>query len=667
MRLLVVVLVVFISISVFAKENKIIESQPEILFEHKKLNLAQEKVALKIKFNNAVLYLEQEQYQKAIKLFKQTEKLMKVPSWLNIGIAYYKLESQNNAYLYLKKIYDVKEASTQAPYSYMSAAYYLYKITNNRRFIDEIIHLTKTKKRLDEYTKRLVVDVYIELKKYKKALNILESIDLKMALLYIKTKDYGKAMIYLTKALTHAVSDDMQNKILWLKVYTDLRANNFAKLSDDIELIRKRERIFRTHLDMPLKLYFNNSKFPAKTYFDMVIKFDIKRKIDVIFYFSPYIFADNDEVELGINKAFLLRDQDNIDDLDQMIVYNSSLINIIKNDPIQRAYQLQELIDKDFDTHPYEYYNLGLCYAQIDEFSKAHKYFMKAYNLQKANKLFAAMSLISADRMNLKISKEIKDEILNNLMSQKGIYNYYGKYIYRIIYDNEYIPTDDTLLEKYKKSIFFRALYFLDYVNKKGIVSDEPLLVEFDKNPFVHLLKLLSRKKDETDYVYISRIQDNIPIIYNDVFVKGPMIVTRYYIDVLKAIGMFKVADLNIDADTSATYYRTKALVQLYNGNPESTISLIEHLQKEYNLKDRYTYLLLAAAFIDAQRLEDASLLLYEAQSVLGHDGDVEFLIGIKFLNELKINSAMKYFKEKYYGSLIDFELIGFDEFLSEI
>ncbi len=667
----IVLLVLFSFTYGFTKENKVIESQPEILFKHKILSSAQEKTALKIKFNNAVLYLQQEQYQKAIVLFKQTEKLMKVPSWLNIGIAYYKLKSQNNAYLYLKKIYDVKEASTQAPYSYMSAAYYLYKLTNNRRFIDEIINLTKNKKRLNEHTKRLVVDVYIELKEYKKALNILESMDnppaLKLALLYLKVQDYGKAMIYLTKSLNLTISDEIQNKILWLKVYVDLKANNLAKLKDDIGLIRKRKRIFTTHLQMPLKLYFNKNKFTHKEYFDKVTKFDINRKIDFIFYFAPYIFADNDAVRLGTSKAFILRDQNNIDDLDQMIAYNSDFIKIVKEDPIQRAFELQKLIDKNYDTHPYEYYNLALSYAQVDEFRQAHKYFTKAYNLQKANKLFATMSLISASRMNLEINKENKEKIIKNILSKRGIYGYYGQYIYRVIFDNNYIPNDDALLTKYKKSIFFRSLYFLDRVNKIGINIDEPLIVEFNQNPLVYLLKLISRKKDETDYVYISRIQDNIPTVYNDFFVKGPMIITRYYIDVLKAVGMFHVADLNIDSDTSATYYRTKALVQLYNGNSQSSISLIEYLQKKYNVKDRYTYLLLSAAMIDGKRLEDALLTLYEAENVLEHDTDIEFLIGIKFLNELKINSAMKYFKDAYDGDLIDFELVGFDKFLSEI
>jgi hypothetical protein len=654
-----------------ALENKVLESQPEILYKFKKINKQQNKIALKVQFNRAVLYLEQKKYKRAIKIFKRTEKIMKVPSWLNIGIAYYKLNSQNNAYLYLKKIYDVKEAITQAPYSYMSASYYLYKLTNNKKFVEEIIRLTSNKKLVNEHTKRLVVDVYIELKKYKKALKILETMDypveLKRAMLYIKTKQFSKATIHLEKALSLSINDKIQNKILWIKIFNDLKANNFALFEEDIMKISKRKRFFNTNNTMPIKLFFNKNKFTHKEYFKKIIKFDINRKIDFIFYFAPYIFADNDEVKFETGKAFLLKDKKNIKDLAKMIQYNYNLISIIKKDPIKRVFDLQQIINKRYDTYAYEYYNLGLAYAQIDDFNKAHKYFLKAYNFKKANKLYAIMSLISAKRANIDVDEDLNKQLLKNVLSQKGIFQYYGQFIYKIIYNVEYIPNKDSLLEKYKKSIFFRSLYFLDGVNTRGIRSDEPLLQEFGKNPLVFLLKLIAKRQGETKYLYISRIQDSIPVVYNHMFVKGAMLVTRYYIDILKAVGMFHIANLTIDNDTSATYYRTKALVLLYNKNPKSAIKLIEYLQKEYDLKDRYTYLLLTAALIDNGEFEDAMLVLYEAKSILGNDGDVEFLLGIKFLNEMKINSSIRQFKKKYNDNLIDFKIVGFDKLLSDI
>jgi len=80
-----------------ARDDAKLESEPQILFEHKKLSNSQKRSELLIKFNTAVLYLEQKKYAQAIPLLKESSKILKIASFLNIGIAYYKLKSQNNA------------------------------------------------------------------------------------------------------------------------------------------------------------------------------------------------------------------------------------------------------------------------------------------------------------------------------------------------------------------------------------------------------------------------------------------------------------------------------------------------------------------------------------------------------------------------------------------
>ncbi|RLA74135.1 MAG: hypothetical protein DRG78_21605, partial [Epsilonproteobacteria bacterium] len=386
-----------------------------------------------------------------------------------------------------------------------------------------------------------------------------------------------------------------------------------------------------------------------------------------IFYFTPFIFADKDAIRLEENQAFVMKNQANVEELDTMIEYNAKFISLVKKDPIYRTMELQKYLEGRYDTHSYEYYNLGLSFAQIDDFHSAYKYFRKAYNLDKGNKLYASMTLLSAQRVKITIRKEEKQKIIKNLKSKNGSYHYFGQYIYRIMYDPDFVPKKEKLTNKFKKSIFYRALYFIDRVNEIGIRKDEPLLVEYYKDPLVYMFSLMARDDKESDYQYISRIQDSVPLTYNNIFIKGPLIITRYYLDTLKALGLLHSATLDIETDTSATYYRTKALVQLYNGNPKSTVAIIEYLQDKYKLEDRYTYLLQAAALIEDGEIENASVTLALAQQVLKSDSDVNFLIGMRFLQELKINSAMKNFKHPYSGELIDFKLIGFDKFLKEL
>ena len=133
-KVLLIFILIFFSIKLFAK-NDIIESQPEILFKYNKLKKNQENFKLQIEFNKAILLLEKAEYTKAIKVLKETSEILKIPSFLNIGIAYYKLNQIENALLYLNNIFEYKESALSNTYEYISACYYLYQIKKDLVFL----------------------------------------------------------------------------------------------------------------------------------------------------------------------------------------------------------------------------------------------------------------------------------------------------------------------------------------------------------------------------------------------------------------------------------------------------------------------------------------------------------------------------------------------------
>ena len=492
------------------EDGKTTESQPQILFEHENLKEAQNRRELLIKFNTAVLYLEQEEYVHAIKLFKQSSQILKIPSYLNIGIAYYKLGSINNAYLYLRKIYDFKELQFKDKYSYFSAAYYLYKITGDKKYINEITSISLKAKYLTDHEKLLVVDTLILQKKYKYAFDMAKEIstisNLKLALLKIKLRDYTNAKIYLEQAYNNAKGDKSKNEVLWIKLFNALKANDITNISDTIFKIEERKRIFNVNQDLKLELFFNKNKFTPKEYFDQIVNLSHDRKLDFVYYFAPFIFEDYDS--LGINEArgFIIKNENSISELNMMIQYNADFLEVIKLDPIQRTYKLQKMIDEKYDTKAYEYYNLALTYAQIYDYNNAYKYFKKAYSLDHGNKLYSIMTFITSKKLSLNEDKVFWEILVRNIQSNKGSFNYFAKYIYKIFENPEQVLDEKTLSFKQKKSIFFRALYFIDNIEKNGIIKTEPLLVEFSKDPLVYLLSLIAKEKDENEYIYISRI-----------------------------------------------------------------------------------------------------------------------------------------------------------------
>lgn len=667
---LLISLIFIIPIALLSKENKTIESQPQILFEHEKLTSEQDKRELLLKFNTAVLYLEEKKYKHAIGLLKQSSKLLKVPSYLNIGIAYYKLDSHNNAYLYLKKIYDFKELKFKDRYSYFSAAYYLYLITKDEKYINEITKVSSKAKRMTEHEKLLVVDTLILQKKYQYAYDIARNLKtipkLKIGLLCIKLRDYSRAKYYLDLAYIEAKGDKAKNEALWFKLFRDLKDNDLANISEDIFKIDTRKNIFHTNKKLQLELFFNKNKFTPKEYFDKITKPSYDMKLDFLYYFMPFIFEDYDVMSLEEKKGFIIKNQNSINELNTMIQYNADFLKVIKLDPIQRVQVLQKMIDVKYDTKPYEYYNLGLAYAQIYDYLSAYKYFKKAYNLDHGNKLYSVMTFLTIKKLNLIEDKVFKEFLVKNIVSNSGTYKYLGAYIYKIFEDPSVKLQKQNLTNKQKKSIFFRALYFLENIKTKGILNTEPLLVEFDKDPLVHMLNLIAKKEGENEHVYISRIQDTVPKVFNDTFLKGSLVIVDFYFDTLKALGLFFTTDFTIKNELSPSYLRTLAIVNLYNGNPQKTIEIIENIKNNYDIKSIDIYYILIAGLFSSGQKELAYTNLTELEFVFS-DRDAKFLSGIRLIQDKKLNTAPQYFRNKLKGKLVDFRINNFDEFLESL
>lgn len=663
------IVVLFLFVSSFsgfllAANPSQMESQPEILFKFDKLKKNQSNLALQVEFNKAVLLLEKGQYALAIEILKNTARIMKIPSFLNIGIAYYKLDLLYNARIYLNRIYEYEEAVHSDTYSYMSACYYLYQITKNKKYLERIIDIAAKHKKLSEHSKRLIADTLIILKKYHQALKVINSmefpLDLKKALLYLKLRNYAQAEVYLEKAYENTINPNKLDQIHWFMVYRDLKSNEIDKLLDHLDIINTKKNNFNANQELPLKIFFNKHKYTPKEYIRFVTRFSKDRKIDYLFYFAPYVFSDNEEIIYDIAKGFIFQEEQSIESLEEMVEYNANFLKFIKKDPIIRAKELEKLLVKD--TKSYIYYNLAICYAQINDYHNALKFFEKAYKLNPGNKLFSAMTLIAAERLGVKLKD--RDYIETNLKSNRGLYKFFGHLLYKT-YLNEKFEIKNKA-SKYTETVFYKSIDYLQKMNDDENLENHALLQDHYKDPFVFLMRMVLRKEGETNFDYFSRLQDNIPLRFNNNFLEGPLIITQYYIDVLKSLGLFFKAELNIEGVHSPSYLRTKALRDLHMGNPQATVDILEYLQETYKLEDKYTLYLIVAGLLEAGKYNEASVQISLIKAILNDEG-ADFLSGVQLIQDLKLSSAKSYFTEPYLDSLIDFELVGFDDYLESL
>ena len=644
--------------------DDIIESQPEILFKFENLKKTHENLALQVEFNKAVLHLNRNEYEKAIELFLKTSKILQIPSFLNIGIAYYKMNSIDNAIIYLNKIYENENIAQRDSFSYMSACFYLYKITKDNKYLDTIVRVARKDKNISNHSKRMLADTYVILKDYEASLEVLNQINfnvaLKKALLNIKIKNYERAAVELNKAKDETQNPNTLDKILWIEAFNFLKLNKLDDLKETLDLIHKKRLTFKANLELPLELYFNQNKFTSKEYLSSVLEFDEHRKYDFLFYFAPFVFSDSQEIIYDSVKGFIYNQSENIVSLDSMLDYNSKFLDLVKDDPIIRVQKLKEILKTD--TKSYIYYNLALSYAQIDDFHNAFTYFEKAYKLNPGNKLYLSLYLVSANI----IGKGIKDKdyLENSMKSNSGLYVYFGKEIYRAFLNKEYTFINKP--ENFENTIFYQALDFLEAMKEKKRLINHPLLQEYIKDPFTLLIRLVQRKDKESDFEYYARMQDTIPLTLNNYFLEGPLVVTKYYIDILKSLGIFYKADLKIIGSKSPSYLRLKAIRDLHYNLPNETIKTLEYLQKEYELEDKYSMYLIVAALLEAGRYNDASIQISLIKSLL-NDKDADFLTAVQLIQDLNIFSAKQFLKEPYKDSLIDFKLVGFDEFMESL
>lgn len=666
---------IFIFNSILYANNDLLESQPEIIFETERLLDSQENLEIQVDFNKAVLHLKKGEYEEAIKIFEKTALVIEVPSLLNMGIAYYKLGDTETAKSYLNKIYEKKSNLVNQTFSFISACYYLYEITKDDKYIVDLVKIFQNSNKLSDH-KQVITDIkdsilkelanrYLLIKDYKNALGALNamsySLDLKKAMIYIKLNEFTKAASIIKKLKEIEKDPKTLDKILWISTFVDLKLNKFEDVKLTLDLINSRKSKFKVNVELPFEIFFNKDLYSPKEYFNSVLKFDESRKLDFIYYFAPFIFSDSQEIIYDSVKGFIYSQQSNVANLEDMVEYNSKFLRIVKEDPILRVNELNELLKKAENNRAYMFYNLALSYAQINDIYNASKYFERAYKLNPGNKLYSVMYLITASKTSLGIDDKQKEYLDTNIRNSGGLYSYFAKELYKLFVNTQYVSNDPSY--EYENTMFYKAIDFLKAMNANQTLINHKLLDEYERDPLIYLIKLVQRKPKENDFAYYSRMQDNIPLIYNNNFLQGPLIIPKYYIDILKALGIFSRADFYIEGNTNPTYIVSTILKDLYSNKVENAINSLNYLRDTYKYDNRFTMYLTVASYLEAKRYGDASIQISLIKAFY-KDTDTDFLTAIQLIQELNINSAKQFLNVKYQNPLIDFQMIGFDEYL---
>ena len=651
----------------------IIESQPQIIFELEKLEASNENLEIQVDFNKAVLHFRKGEYKDALRLFERTSKIFEAPSLLNMGIIYYKQKDDEKAKELFNKIYSKKTNLLNQPYSFISSCYYLFEITKDDKYMLDLVTIFQNSNKLSEYNE-LITDIkdailkelanrYLMIEDYENALGALNamsySLDLKKAMILIKLNNFQKASTILKKIREEEKNSEILNKVLWISAYSSLKQNNFEDAQEILDLINDRKKDFNVNIQMPLEIFFNKDLYTYKDYYKSIMKFDEDRMYDFIYYFAPFVFSDSKEIIYDSVKGFIYGKAQSVENLENMVEYNTKFINLVKQDPIKRVNELKNIIKTD--SKAYIYYNLALSYAQINDFTNAYKNFEKAYKLSPGNKLYSVMYLITANKISADMPEKQRAILDKNIKDSGGLYSYFAKELYKLFINSGYNVVETA--QSYEKTVFYKAIDFLKKMNNNEDLSNHQLLEDYERDSFIYLLKLVQKNKNEDEYRYAARVQDAVTLKYNNNFLDSSLITSKYYIDILKAFGVFSRVDFNIDGNNNPSYLVTKAYSDLYLSKPLTSIETLKRLKDEFGYENRFTMYLSTASFLESLRPEEASIQISLIKAFY-KDKDTDFLTAIQLLQNMNISSAKQFLENKYDNPYIDFRIVGFEEFM---
>lgn len=648
--------------------NDILKSQPQIIFELDKLD----ELEVSNEFNKAVLLFNKQRYKEAYDIFEKTKVVYEIPSLLNMAIILLKDNKKEEAITLFSEIYSKKSNLLNEPYAFIASCYYLFTLTSDDKYMIDLVTIFQNSDKLKNQSEIIlnIKDIileelanrYLMVEDYDNALGALNamsySLDLKKALVYIKQNNLLRADIILKKLIDTQKDEDRLDEIYWFSVFVNLKLNKLDVVKEILEKINKRGSDYKVHINLPFEIYFNKDLYSSSDYLKSILKFDEERKLDYLYYFAPFVFSDSKELMYDTVKGMVSKDKSSLESLEAMFNYNINFIKAIRNDPFVRIDQLKNELNEN--SKAYNYYNLALAFAQIKDLSNAYKYFEKAYKLSPGNKLYAVMYLITSNKVSKSMDDKQKELIKERIKSSDGLYNYFAKELYSIYVDISFENKEEPYLQT---TLFFKALDFLKKLENNEYVAEHPLLIDWEKDSFIYLLKLVQQTKNEDDYKYFSRMQDTIPLKYNNNFLNSSLITSLYYIDILKALGIFSRADFYIPKESSPLYLLTDAYSSLYLGKANESINILNRLKNEYNIENRFTMYLLVASYLEAKRREEASIQITLIKAFY-NDTDTDFLTAIQLIQTLNINAAIQFLNKAYNNQFISFDIIGFDEFM---
>ena len=651
------------------KKEEALKIYEEISFFHKSL----------ADFNLGVTLMKDKKYQEAIKHFETSSQLddLKFESSFNIALCYKLLNDKQNFDKYIKKSdkYIISKYNSPLFNYYMGLLEY-YK---NMPF-ESLVILRKYNSKYFNQNKNLMLSKeYTYIKNYDLAISSLAKIKdnkhyLTIGELYAKNGEYTLA----AKAFRNSINEKqypmlsrvalslVQNKLGLLEsCSTNLKTVN-NKYGDKAANVFPIQVTIRKSLHDPVV---------AQKEFKKSIFNSIENRYGLLFYYAPYKLYNpqqsNAIIEKGAKEIYIdnlksaykyLTQANSISEINLKIIDG---LKLLEKHKVYEANKLFKTLISKYPNHSILHYNLGLTYANINDYQNANKHFNKSYILDNKNYLALFFASFTAILLNKDYDEKKLEDIIK-YADKKTLMEY--KLLYKII------KNDSALV--LEKDISNDAFKLITNIIGANILGDDEAYAKYTKQlksllprdliANIIYVDQISQNKNIKEYAkmvqeYLARKSIDIsPLLYGETFAR------ELYIQILNIGGITRYAKDTLENElytnkNQIALLQSLAYTYIYTKEYEKSYQLYNKIIDQLKVNDPHTLFLAAVASIGSNHHANAIALLELANLDNKSLYESRYALGLLYQEAKNLEgAAIQYarvgnngFKSKYF----DFDL----------
>lgn len=515
--------------------------------------------------------------------------------------------------------------------------------------------------------------------------------NLAIGLLHARLGEYTQAKQYIYEYLGSNVGDPQALMALQL---IETKSGNFKESALILERLNAAEETQKVFDEYPIKAKLRDDLFDVnlaqENFWNRRFEHNKILGYKILFYYAPFLVFDAknalaiiDDGNLNAHASNIETAKNTLQEGQRVSQVNRSIAQnlryLINNQDIRETIKSMERSLKDYPNHSVLHYDLGLLYAQMNDFDNGYLHFVRAYHLDNNNTMAGIFALMCAEltyRDTSRLSNTISTDLAEMSFSSKLEHDFLLS-LFRYTSDSPSDSLDwfDTLHKQplhERKPIYYalRAVYGIYMANGAQIANAfEAMKSFYPKDAVTHTMFELGKRfgsnlKDfalQMNIIYKEKNLDMRSIYY------GPSLARELYVYVgfvtgsLRSIQEELEAKLVVETQTSNGILQALALSNIYSNDFEKAFAIYNSLLDDLGESDSQTRFLAAIAAMGANRHENAVALLQLAKIESAINFEAKYALGLLYQEGKNMKAAIQHYDKishtGFESEFFDFEI----------